>query len=99
MKHIYKTKSVQERVNLISTLIDRYGCYDTPALLRGIETEEDWLKYPYVKFNTNLCHVNLAKHHYGEYDEIDTVWEFMDICGINTTISYEGLTIPKHRFI
>ena len=98
MTHIYKTKSVQERMNLISTLIDRYGSYDTPALLLGIETEEDWLKYPYVKFTTNLCHVNLAKD-CGEYDEIDTLEQFMDICDIPSFKQYNNFTITKHRFI
>lgn len=98
MKHIYKTKSVQERMDLISTLIDRYGNYDI-ALLRGIETEEDWLKYPYVKFNTNFGYVNLSKHHYGEYDEIGTLEQFMDVCGIPSLKQYNDFTITKHRFI
>jgi hypothetical protein len=98
MTYVYKTKSLQERMNLLSTLIDRYGSCDTPALLRGIETEEDWLKYPYVQFNTNFCYVNLTKD-CGGYHEIGRVERFMDVCGIPSLKRYNDFTITKHRFI
>jgi hypothetical protein len=103
MKYKYKTKSIEERIDIVNALISKYPPSDSTksGLLYGIDTEKDWNDYSFVTFNTDKGYINLTGYtDYGDnYTIINTVEEFLDVCGINTTISYEGLTIPKHRFV
>lgn len=100
MDYIYKTKSVQERMDLMGILCDRHprdGGYS--SLLYGIETEYDWISYPYIVFSSEKSWVSLVGDcvYNSTYHEINTAEEFLRVC--DTNISYGGLTIPKHRFI
>ncbi len=52
MRYTYKTKSIEERLWLINMAYD-YGLIieeNMSELLVGIETEDDWMGYPYVVF-------------------------------------------------
>ena len=52
MRYTYKTKSIEERLWLINMAYD-YGLIieeNMSELLVGIETEDDWVNYPYVVF-------------------------------------------------
>ena len=52
MIYTYKTKSVQERLWLIDMVID-HGLISGESMnqiVEDIETEDDWVKYPYIVF-------------------------------------------------
>jgi hypothetical protein len=57
MMHTYKTKSVQERLWLINMAYDHGLIIEENMceLVVGIETEDDWVNYPYVVFYDIGC--------------------------------------------
>ena len=102
MKHVYKTKSIEERIDILNALISKHqlGSLDRGRLLLDIDTEDDWKLFPYVIFyaGDNDTTINLGCSLGGGIAH-DTVGEFLSVCGIVKNVSYKGLTIPKHRFV
>jgi hypothetical protein len=102
MEYRYKTKSIQERVDLIDKIMIHHSIPvdEMGATLHDIHEEYDWMEYPCVLFSTSsVGEVKLDLTPSGK-NTIDDVREFMGLCGLEApAISYGGLTIPKHKFV
>ncbi len=72
------------------------------ATLDDIGEQYDWMEYPYICFTFNsVDEISLDLAGSGLELDVDDVREFMRLCGLDiSNISYyEGLTMPKHKFI
>jgi len=82
---VYKTKSVEERLMLLNLLSQKFPHDDFDSLYVNIETESDWLRWPFMCYDNAYEIFNLMSNRGLSDDDVkvENMDEFMAICGVS----------------